>query len=162
MKYLLMVLAILMFGCGTDTEVVEETPTVPKQPDTKVFVVYEIGPTLPTDPGEPDPPHIIKSNVYPNPEGLAFNPVPLNRDGIFFGFSEDLNRIVIDLSMNGKSLDWVTNAIRPAHTIDISVTLTAPANGPFLKHNEEYLIDLLVEDMTGDKLELEIPFRTSP
>ena len=26
MKYLLMVLAILMFGCGTDTEVVEETP----------------------------------------------------------------------------------------------------------------------------------------
>ena len=162
MKYLLMVLAILLLACGTDTEVVKETPTAREQPDTKVFVVYEIGPTVPTDPGEPEPPHIIKSNVYPNPEGLAFNPVPLNRDGIFFGFSEDLNRIVIDLSMNGKSLDWVTNAIRPAHTIDISVTLTAPANGPFLKHNEEYLIDLLVEDMTGDKLELEIPLRTSP
>ena len=163
MKYLLMVLAILMFGCGTDTEVVEKMPPAPEQPkpNTKVFVVYEIGPTVPADPGDPDPPRIIKSNVYPNPEGFAFSPLPLNRDGIFFDFNEDLNRVVIDLSMDGESLGWVTNTIRSANKISISITLTAPENGPFLKHNKEYLIDLLVEDMTGDKLELEISLRTS-
>ena len=162
MKYLLLVLAILMFGCGTDTEVVDEPPPAVEEPDTRVFVVYEIGPTAPADPGDPGPPRIIKSNVYPNPEGFAFNPFPLNRDGIFFDFNEDLDRVVIDLSMDGKSLEWVTNTIRSTNKIGISITLTAPANGPFLKRNKEYLIDLLVEDKTGDELELEIPLRTSP
>ena len=164
MKNLLMLLAILMLGCSTDTEVVEETPPTPEQPepDTRVFIVYEIGPTAPVDRGDPDPPRIIKSNVYPNPEGFVFVPFPLNRDGIFFDFNEDLNRVVIDLSMDGESLGWVTNTIRRPNTIGISITLTPPPNGPFLKHNKEYLIDLLVEDNTGDELELEIPLWTSP
>ena len=164
MKYLLLIFAILMFGCGTDTEVIKEPPPVAEQPepDTKVFVVYEIGPTVPADPGDPDPPRIIKSNVYPNHEGLAFSPLPLNRDGIFFDFNEDLNRFVIDLLMDGESLGWITNATRTRNTISISITLTPPANGPFLKNNKEYLIDLLVEDNTGDELELEIPLLTSP
>ena len=164
MKYLLLIFAILTLACGTDSVVIKEPPPVAEQPepDTRVFVVYEIGPTVPADPGDPDPPRIIKSNVYPNPEGFAFNPVPLNRDGIFFDFNEDLNRFVIDLSFNGKSLGWVTNTIHSANNIGISITLTSPANGPFLKHNKEYVIDLLVEDKTGDKLELEIPLRTSP
>ena len=164
MKHLLLVLAILMLACGTDTEVVEEPLPVVDEPasDQRVFVVYEIGPTPKGDRGDPDPPRIIKSNVYPNPEGFAFNPFPLNRNGIFFDFNEDLNRFVIDLSLNGKSLGWVTNATPPANNIGISITLNSPTNGPFLKHNKEYLIDLLVEDKTGDELELEIPLRTSP
>ena len=164
MKYLLVLLAILMLGCGTDTEITDEPPPVVEEPEpnTRVFVVYEIGPTVPADPGDPGPPRIIKSNVYPNPEGFAFNPFPLNRDGIFFDFNEDLNRFVIDLSLDGESLGWVTNATPPANNIGISITLNSLANGPFLKHNKEYLIDLLVEDKTGDELELEIPLRTSP
>ena len=164
MKHLLLILAILMLGCGTDPVVVEEPPPVAEEPepDTRVFVVYEIGPNVPADRGDPDPPRIIKSNVYPNHERFAFNPFPLNRDGIFFDFNEDLNRVVIDLSMNGESLGWITNVIRTANKISISITLTSPANGHFLKHNKEYLIDLLVEDKTGDKLELEIPLRTTP
>ena len=48
MRNLLLVLAILTLGCGTDTEVVEEPPPVAEQPEpeTRVFVVYEIGPTV--------------------------------------------------------------------------------------------------------------------
>lgn len=163
MKNLLLVLAILMLGCGTDPVVVEEPPPVAEQPepDTRVFVVYEIGPTVVADHGDPDPPRIIRSNVYPNHEGFPFNPFPLNRDGIFFDFNEDLNRFVIDLSMDGESLGWVTNATHSANDNGISITLTLPANGSFLKHNKEYLIDLLVEDRTGDELELEISLRTT-
>ena len=46
MKHLLLILAILMLGCGTDPVVVEEPPPVAEEPepDTRVFVVYEIGP----------------------------------------------------------------------------------------------------------------------
>ena len=99
--------------------------------------------------------------MYPNPEGFVFNPFPLNRDGIFFDFNEDLNHVVIDLSMNGVSLDWVTNTIRPTYNRAFSITLTPSPDGPFLEHDKEYLIDLRVEDKTGDKLELEIPLRTS-
>ena len=163
MRNLLLVLAILTLGCGTDTEVVEEPPPVAEQPEpeTRVFVVYEIGPTVAADHGDPDPPRIIRSNVYPNHEGFPFNPFPLNRDGIFFDFNEDLNRFVIDLLMDGESLGWVTNAIRSANDNGISITLTSPPNGPFLERGKEYLIDLVVGDKTGDELELEIPLRTT-
>ena len=40
MKYLLMVLAILMFGCGTDTEVVEETPPAPHNNPTRKYLSF--------------------------------------------------------------------------------------------------------------------------
>jgi hypothetical protein len=162
MKNLLLILAILMLGCGTDTEVVEEPPPIAEEPepDTRVFVVYEIGPTVPADRGDPDPPQIIKSNVYPNHERFAFNPARLNEEGIFFDFNEDLHRFVIDLSLDGESLDWLTSVIRPDNNIGLSITLIPPVNGPFLERGKEYLIDLVVGDKTGDVLELEIPLRT--
>lgn len=164
MKHLLLVLAILMLACGTDTEVVEEPLPIVDEPasDQRVFVVYEIGPTPKGDRGDPDPPRILKSNVYPNPEGFAFNPFPLNRDGIFFDFNEHLNRFVIDLSLDGESLGWIINAIRPGNDIGFSITLTPPLAGPHLERGKEYLVDLLAGDKTGDVLELEIRFRTIP
>ena len=160
MKYLLIVLAILMLGCGTDTEVVEEPPPVAEDADTKVFVVHEIGPTPEGDRAGPDPPRIIKSNVYPNHEKAAYNPDQLNQDGIFFDFNEDLHRFVIDLSLNGESLGWIINAIRPGNDIGFSITLNPPANGPFLERGKEYLINLNVGDTRGGALELEIQLRT--
>ena len=162
MKNLLLVLAILMLGCGTDTEIVEEPLPVAEEPApvTRVFVVHEIGPNVERDPGDRDPPQIIDSNVYPNHETVAFNPVQLNADGIFFDFNEDLHRFAIDLSLDGESLGWHINAIRPGNDIGFSITLTPPANGPFLERGKAYLIDLLAGDKTGDVLELEIPLRT--
>ena len=162
MKNLLLVLAILTLGCGADTEVAEETPPATEESDTKVFVVQEIGPTAEGDRGDPDPPRIIKSNIYPQNERVSFNSARLNKEGIVFDFNEDLHRFVIDLSFEGESLGWITTPIRSVNDIGVSLTLTPPANGPFLEPGQEYLIDLLVGDKTGDVLELEIRFWTIP
>ena len=110
--------------------------------------------------GDPEPPQIIKSNVYPNDEGFAYNPAQLNAEGIFFDFNEDLHRFVIDLSLDGESLGWLTNAIHPGNDIGFSVKLTPPASGPFLERGKAYLIDLVAGDKAGDVLELEIQLRT--
>ena len=162
MKNLVLVLAILLLACGTDTEVIEETPSDAEESDTKVFVVQEIGPNTPGERGDPGPPRIIKSNIYPQNERVSFNSARLNKEGIVFDFNEDLHRFVIDLSFDGESLGWIPTAIRSANDSGVSITLTPPANGPFLEPGQEYLIDLLVGDKTGDVLELEIRFWTIP
>lgn len=162
MKNLLLVLAILMLGCGPDTEVVEEPPPVDEEPDTQVSVVHEIGPTPKGDRGDIGPPRIIESNVYPQHERVSFNADRLNREGISFEFNEDLHRFVIDLSLDGVSLGWTTNMIRPGNNMGISITLIPPAKGPFLERRKKYLIDLFAVDNTGEVLELEIWFWTIP
>ena len=161
MKHLILVLAILMLGCGTDTEVVEE-PSPAAEESARVFVVYEVDPTTTGDRSDPDPPRIIKSNIYPQHERVSFNSDRLNKEGISFDFNEDLHRFVIDLSLDGESLGWHATAIRPGNAIGFSVTLTPPFNGPFLERRKEYLIDLLAADKTGNVLELEIQFWTIP
>ncbi len=164
MKHLILVLAVLMLGCGTDTEVVDEPPLVGDAPesDTRVFVVHEIGPTARGDRGDPDPPRIIKSNIYPSHERVSFNSTRLNKEGIFFDFNENLHQFVIDLSLDGESLGWIISAIRPGNDIGFSITLTPPLAGPHLERGKEYLVDLLAGDKTGDVLELDIRFRTIP
>ena len=164
MKYLLTVLAVLTLGCGTDTEVVEEPPLVADEPaaDNREFVVYEVGPTPKGDHGDPDPPRLIKSNVHPIHDRHALSSNRLNKDGIFFDFSEDLHRFVVDLSLDGESLGWNATGIRPGNNnAEFSITLTPPANGPFLEPGQQYVVDLLAGDKTGDVLELEIRFRTA-
>ena len=161
MKHFILVLAILTLSCGTDTEVVEEPPPAAEEPDTRVFVVYEVDPTTQDDRGEPNPPQIIRSNVYPKHERVALSPARLNEDGIFFDFNEDLHRFLVDLSLDEESLGWIASAIRRPDNIAFSITLTPSANGPFLERGKEYLIDLLAGDKTGDVLELEIRFRTT-
>ncbi len=162
MKNLLLVLAILMLGCGTDTEVVEEPPPIAEESESRVFVVHEVGPNVEGERGDLDPPRIIKSNIYPQHERVSFNSDRLNKEGIFFDFNEDLHRIVIDLSLDGASLGWRPTVIRSANDIGVSITLIPPANGPFLERGKEYLIDLLAGDNTGNVLELEIEFWTIP
>ena len=164
MKHLILVLAILMLGCGTDTEVVDEPSFVGDDPasDTRAFVVHEIDPTAKGDRGDPDPPRIIKSNIYPSHERVSFNSARLNKEGIFFDFNEDLHQFVIDLSLDGESLGWIISAIRPGNDIGFSITLASPVNGPFLERRKQYLIDLLAGDKAGNVLELEILFWTIP
>lgn len=65
MKNLLIVLAILILGCGTDTEVVEETALVAEEhtPITEepTSVTEESLPIVEDNLGNPDPPHIVRS-----------------------------------------------------------------------------------------------------
>lgn len=167
MKHLLFVLAILMLGCGTDTEVIEEPPPVAEKPGPvteEPLPVMEEPPPIPEDHGEPLPPHIIGSNIFPEnqDEVGTFDPVPLNQDGIFFDFENHVIQFEIDLSLDGKSLGWLDRAIPPEEGIGFSVKLTPPDAGPFLEHDKEYLIDVFAVDRTGEPLGQEIRFRTIP
>lgn len=162
MKRLILVLAILMLGCGTDTQVAEDSAPAAEELDTKVFVVHEIDPAAKGDRGDPDPPRIIKSNIYPSHERVSFNSDRLNKEGIFFDFNEDLHQFVVDLSLDGESLGWISTAIRPGNDIGFSIMLAPPVDGPFLERRKQYLIDLLAGDKAGNLLELEIWFWTIP
>ena len=135
MKHFLLVLAILMLGCGTDPQVVEEPASVIEE-------------TLSNVKDEPDrsPPHIQSSNV--GPEEGPFDPVPLNQDGIFFEFDEDLGLFKADLSHDGKSLGWFPRVALTGDDIGTCIRLTPPAGGPFLEYDKEYHIDILFEDNT--------------
>ena len=164
MKHLILVLAILTLGCGTDTEVVDKPSPVGDDPasDTREFVVHEIDPATKGDRGDPDPPRIIKSNIYPSHERVSFNSDRLNKQGIFFDFNEDLQEFAIDLSLDGESLGWLTTAIRSGNDLGFSILISPPVDGPFLERRKQYLIDLLAADKAGNVLELEILFWTIP
>lgn len=163
MKYLVIVLAILMLGCGTDTEIVEE-PTPIEEELTPVkeepLPVVEEPPPIPEDHGEPIPPQIIESNVFLGNEGVAFDPVPLNQDGIFFDFDKDLNRFEVDLSLNGKSMGWLAHARPPVRGMGFSIKLIPPADGPFLEYDKEYFIKLIAEDKNAEQLAMRIRIQT--
>ena len=153
MKHLLFVLAILMLGCGTDTEIVDEPTPVAEEPLP-----------IPVAPDDHIPPIIIGGNVLleDQAEVGTFDPVPLNQDGIFFDFKEHVIQFKIDLSLDGKSLGWIAHAIPPVEGIGFSLKLTPPAAGPFLEHDKEYRIEVFAVAETGVHLEQAIRFRTTP
>ena len=142
MKHLLFVLAILMLGCGTDTEIVKEPPPVAEEPTPvkeEPLPVAEEPLPIPVAPDDHIPPIIIGGNVLleDQAEVGTFDPVPLNQDGIFFDFKEHVIQFKIDLSLDGKSLGWIARAIPPVEGIGFSLKLTPPAAGPFLEHDKE-------------------------
>ena len=167
MKYLLIVLAILMLGCGTDTEVIEEPPPIAEEPEPVTEApapVAEEPPPIVEHPDDLIVPNIIASNVFPENrlEVGTFDPVPLNQDGIFFDFDQHVIQFEVDLSLDGKSLGWLARAMPPEEGINFSVKLTPPAAGPFLEHDKEHLINVIAVARTGVELQTEIRFRTIP
>lgn len=169
MKNLLLVLAILMLGCGTDTEVIEEPTPLAEEPApvkeetlpvAEAPVFKEPSPVVEDNPGDPDPPLIIRSNV--GPEQVPRDPVPLNQDGIFFEFDEDLALFEADLLLDEKSLGWFPRDALRGDDIGAFVKLTPPADGPFLEYEKEYVIDLLAADNRGNLTIAELTFRTIP
>lgn len=158
MKYLLIVLAILMLGCGTDTEIVEEPPPVAEE------LLPEL-PPLVQDPAVPvgghgggDPPHIVSTDV--DPANSPFDLVPLNENGIFFEFDEDLGLFKADLSHDGKSLGWLPRDELTGDEIGSSITITPAAEGPFLEYHKEYHLDIHFEDNTKAGFKMVIKFQT--
>ena len=173
MKNLLIVIAILMLGCGTDTEVVEsriiptsyEPPRVAEEPTVTEELLPELPPELVQDPAVPvgghgagDPPHIVSTDV--DPANSPFDPVPLNENGIFFQFDEDLGLFKVDLSHDGKSLGWLPRAELTGDEIGSSVKITPAAGGPFLEYHKEYHLDIHFEDNAQAGFKMVIKFQT--
>ena len=170
MKNLILIFAILMLGCGTNTEVIEDPAPVAKEtapvteetlPVAKEPVVKEPSSVVEANPGgDEDSPRIARSNV--GLEQVLHDPVPLNQDGIFFEFDEDLALFKADITLDGQSLDWFPrNALR-GDDIGAFVKLTPPADGPFLEYNKEYVIDLLAVDHDNWHTWAEIVLQTIP
>ena len=165
MKNLLIVIAILMLGCGTDTEIVEEPTPLGEKPTP---VTKELLPELPPlvqdpavpsgDHGRGDPPHIVRSDV--DPANGPFDPVPLNENGIFFEFDEDLGLFKADLSHDGKPLGWLPRVELTGDEIGSSITITPPADGPFLEYHKEYHLDIHFEDNAKAGFKMVIKFQT--
>ena len=153
MKILLLVLAILMLGCGTDTEVVEEPFAEKPSP-----VAEDPLSTVEGNHGDGYPPTVTRSNV--NLDLIPLDPVLLNRDGIFFEFDDDLALFEADLLLDGQSLGWFPRVALTGDDIGFFIKLTPPAEGPFLEYGKEYVINLLAVDNGKDHRHMEIRFRT--
>ena len=82
MKILLLILAILMLGCGTDTEVVEEPFAEKLSP-----VAEDPLSTVEVNREDRSPPHIVRSDVLPEEPGAdpcPFKSCPFKSGRYFF------------------------------------------------------------------------------
>ena len=97
----LLMLAILILGCDTETPVVEEPvveePAVEEPPP----VVMEDEHAMPEDTA---PPEIVAGSVHDG--DVNVDPEPLNRDGMVFEFTENLRFYAAEILLEEKSLGW--------------------------------------------------------
>ena len=141
MKNLLLVFAILILACGSETEVVEEPePLVEDLPTTVDVNAVDVD-------GDEDPPDILKPEFMTDDwDREPIDPVPLNRDGILFEFSGDLSLFEVDLLLDGESLGWLPREALTGDAIGESITVKPPAGGPFLEHDKNYHLNLRIGD----------------
>ena len=99
----LLMLAILILGCETETPVTE-TPVV-EEPEP---VIEEPPPVVMEDehamPEDSVPPSIVEGSVRDG--AVNVDPEPLNRDGMTFKFTENLRFYAADILREEKSLGW--------------------------------------------------------
>ncbi len=160
MKILLLILAILILGCGTDTEVVEEPFAEKLSP-----VAEDPLSTVEGNREDRSPPHIVRSDVLPEEPGadpVPLNPVPLNRDGIFFEFDEDLGLFKADLLLDGESLKWSPRAALTGDNIGSCIRMTRTVESTLLEYDKEYHIDIIFRDNEKLGHDTTIKFRTVP
>ena len=160
MKNLLLILAILMLGCGTDTEVVKEPIAEEPVAEEPSPVAEDPPSTVEDNHGDRILPTVTRSNV--NLDLVPLDPVLLNRDGIFFEFGHDLALFKADILLDGQSLGWFPRVALTGDDIGLFAKLTPPADGPFLEYDKEYVIKLLAVDNGKDQRDMEIWFRTIP
>ena len=100
-KLALLMLAILILGCDTETPVVEEPaveePVVEEPPP--VVMEDEHAMTEDTAPSK-----IVAGSVHDG--DVNVDPEPLNRDGMVFEFTENLRFYAADILLEEKSLGW--------------------------------------------------------
>ena len=169
MKYLSIVLAILILGCGTDTEVIEEPPPVDEEPTPvpeETLPAAEEPPLTVEDKDEDrSPPNIVRSDVLPKEPGAApvpLNPVPLNQDGIFFEFDEDLGLFKADLLLDGESLKWSPRVALTGDDIGSCTRMKRTAESTPLEYDKEYHINISFRDNERLGHDTTIKFRTIP
>ena len=148
-KLSLLMFAILILGCGTETSVVEEsepiieeqTPTVASSEHLRVDIDLQI----------------IFQSVWEGQDDV--DPEQINAFGILFEFDEDLKMRKVDFLCEGKPLHWTGTGL--SDHVTPAVVLT-PIADEELEFDTEYVIKMYVQDLACHSFRFEIPFRTKP
>ena len=146
----LLMLALLILGCGTETAVVEE-PVVEEPPP----VVMEDEHAMLED---AVPPEIVVRSVHDGAINVA--PEPLNRAGMVFKFSENLRFYAADILLEEKSLGWHPLDVVEGRDICNLVEIWPRDGSQLLEHNTEYTVEMYVQDRACNGTRIEIRFRT--
>ena len=146
----LLIFAILILGCGTETTVVEEPETL----------VEELPPIVVEE--EPIPaPQIVGGNVLDG--DVDADPERLNRDGIILEFSEPLSMYTAEIGLwDIGHLDWSPLHIVDHWNIGNQVHLIPAADSPLLEYNTKYWVSVYAQGRACNGANTEITFRTKP
>lgn len=153
-KLSLLVFAILVLGCGTETPMVEESAPVIEGPAPVVVS----GEHLRLSIVEPD----IMFGTVRNGEDNV-DPEPINVVGLRFDFDQDLKLYRADLRIkDGESLDWLPQGVVDQGNIG-NVVLIEPRVGlRLLELGTEYEINIFAQDLGCNTSEHVIRFWTKP
>ena len=147
-KLSLLMFAILILGCGTETTVVEE-PVV-EEPEPIVIQNESIA-----------PPQIVGGNVLDG--DVDADPELLNRDGITLQFSEPLSMYYVVFGrIGGRSPNWSPLDIVDDWDIGNQVHLMPMEDSRLLEYNTEYWLSIYAQGSACNAVNTKMKFRTKP
>ena len=150
-KLALLMFAILILGCGTETPMVEEPEPVIEEPPPVVMEDEPIGHPL-----------VAKGTVKHGE--MNVDPEPLNRDGFLFVFKEPVYRHSVTVQeKDGTYLLWDSHeAHRWGKTEHVFIWPIHGVNAGAFKYDTEYEIVIYTENFDCNTLKIVIQFRTKP
>ncbi len=152
-KMSILIVAILILGCETETPMVEQPLSISEAPSP----VAASGEHFRVDIVEPE---ILWSNIDLGEVGVDPNPLHF---GIEFEFGEDLKLYKIDLRLDGgQSLGWLPRGVVDDKDIGRRIRLIPAPDSPMLEFDTAYVIGLYVQDLSCWSTKVQWPFRTKP
>ena len=153
-KMFVLIVAILMLGCDTETPVVEQPLSISEAPSP----VAASGEHFRVDIVEPE---ILWSTIDFGEVGV--DPNLLHQNGIEFQFGEDLKLYKIDLRLDGgQSLGWLPRGVVDDKDIGRRIRILPAADSQLLEFDTAYVIGLYVQDLSCWSTNVRWPFRTKP
>ena len=149
-KLALVMFAILILGCGTETPVVKETEPVIEEPTPTVVS----GEHLRLDIVDPA---IIFGTVRDGEDNV--DPERINAHGLRFDFDEELKLFKITIWHDGEPLSWVPDDITE---LGVPTVTASPVFGQELQFDTEYVVKIYGQNLACRGFHLEIRFRTMP
>ncbi len=153
-KMSILIVAILMLGCETETPVVEGPLSIIDAPSP----VVASGEHFRVDVSHPT---ILAGDIV---DGAAdVDPELLHATGIGFDFDENLKLYKIDLRLDGgKSLGWLPRGVVDDKDIGRRIRIRLAADSQLLEFDTAYVIGLYAQDLSCWSSEGQMRFRTKP
>ncbi len=147
-KLSLLMFAILIFGCGTETSVVEESEPIIEEHIPAVASGEHLRVDIDLQ--------IVFATVWDRQDDV--DPELANR-GLRFDFDEDLKMRKVDFLCEGKPLHWAGTGLWDNVTSTVNLN---PIADQELQFDTEYVIKMYVQDLACHSFRFEIRFRTKP